>query len=377
MITENILPLEKEEFPLLQHKTMLSSCSQSALSVKTLDAIDAYKNSLIYDGMDWDLWIQKVEKAKYNFSQLINCDPDEVAILASVSDSISSVLNSLDLAGKEICVTELEFPTIGHSALAQQGKQKFDIKYIPHDDYIIPLENYKETVSEKTAITCIAHVCYYSGFKQDLKEISNIVHQKGSLLLVDAYQSVGAIDIDVKELGVDILVTGMQKFLMGVPGISFMYINKDVSKNLLPTVTGWFGQENTFDFELKQLKYGKYTNRFNTGTPPVINAYIAEAALSRILEIGTKNIEKYLNELSAFTIEKANEYGLTIVSPQTLENKGITTSIYVENASFIEQEMRKKDIIVSARHDVIRIAPHIYNTKDDIVHALDTLKKLI
>jgi selenocysteine lyase/cysteine desulfurase len=363
-------------FPGLSNKVVLSSCSQSAVSTTVLNAIDAYKDSLLQYGMEWNLWMEKVESAKVNFSKLINCEPEEVAVLSSVSDCISSLLHSLKLSGKEICLTELDFPCIGQAILAQQNKQNFKINYVPHQQYTIPIESYDDYINSNTILTCVPHVSYYNGFKQDIKEIAKISHMHGSLLFVDAYQSAGSMKIDVKDMNIDILVTGMQKYLLGIPGISFLYVKKELANQLAPSTIGWFGQEKPFDFNLKELHYANATQRFNTGTPPVINAYAADAALSLINQIGIEKIEAYLNELSAFTLDLAKEMGFEVASPQVVSKKGPTTAILVENANQVEKQMLDLGFVVSARRDVIRIAPHIYNTKEDIKNALTALKSL-
>jgi selenocysteine lyase/cysteine desulfurase len=372
---ENLVGI-RSEFPILEKKIILSSCSQSAISRKVIEAMDAYKNSLIEEGMSWDVWMEKVNSAKVKFSELINCRPDEVAILSSVSDSISSILHSLDLNMQEVCVTEMDFPCIGHAVLAQKRIQNFKVTFIPSANNVIPLEYYEAIISEKTGLTCIPHVSYYNGFKQDIKEIAKIAHKKGSLLLVDAYQSAGSLEIDVKDMDIDILVTGMQKYLLGVPGISFLYIKKEISEQLSPSTIGWFGQKNPFDFNLKSLELAESTQRFNTGTPPVVNAYIADAALSLINGIGIKAIEHHLYNLSSYTLETATQMGFQIASPLDLQTKGASTAIYVKDANRIENLLKEQGIIVSARKDVIRIAPHIYNTKEDIYESLAQLSRL-
>ncbi|MHC0039066.1 aminotransferase class V-fold PLP-dependent enzyme [Pseudoneobacillus sp. C159] len=363
-------------FPKQGNKVILSSCSQSAMSTVVLNAIDEYKESLLEYGMAWDLWMNKVESAKRNFARLIHCDPEEVAILSSVSDCVSSILHSLKLSGKEICLTDLDFPCVGHAVLAQRNQQDFSIKYIPHHQYTIPIERYDEFVNTKTVLTCIPHISYYNGFKQDIKNIAKICHDKGSLLLVDAYQSAGSMNINVRDMDIDILVTGMQKYLLGIPGISFLYVKKELATQLQPSTIGWFGQEKPFDFNLKELQYAHATQRFNTGTPPVINAYAADAALSLINQIGMTRIEEYVNQLSSYTVKRALELEMELISPKTVDLKGPTTAIYVGDAHKVEQELREIGFIVSARKDVIRIAPHIYNKEEEIENALQALLKL-
>ena len=363
-------------FPGLDKKIILSSCSQSAISLDVMNAMDEYKNSLLDEGMSWETWMEKVNSAKERFARIINCDPSEVAILSSVSDSISSILQSLELNKQDVCVTEMDFPCIGHAILAQKFTQDFNVTFIPAENNMIPIENYETHITENTALTCISHVSYYNGFRQNIKDIAKIAHKKGSLLLVDAYQSAGAINIHVKDMDIDVLVTGMQKYLLGVPGISFLYVKKELAEQLHPTTIGWFGQKNPFAFDLKNLDYAHSAQRFNTGTPPVINAYIADAALSFIEEVGMDTIQNHLSKLSSFTIEKAAELGFEIASPFDKSKKGTSTAIYVNDASNIEKQLKQAGYVVSARNDVIRIAPHIYNSEEDIVNCILKLREL-
>lgn len=361
-------------FPVLQSKIILSSCSQSAMSDKTLHAFNAYQNSLLQKGMDWNEWMDIVNSAKSKFAQLIHCEPDEVAILGSVSDCISSILHSLPLEGKEVVTTTLDFPCIGQAILAQQERQSFKATFIPTVNHTIPLQSYEEYVSNETFLTCIPHVSYYNSFKQDLKSVSEIVHSKGSLLFVDAYQSAGSMDINVKRDGVDILVSGMQKYLLGIPGIAFMYIRKEVAESLKPSTIGWFGQRDPFAFQLEQLELAPSTQRFNTGTPPVVNAYVADAALDFLLDLGVSTIEKELTALSNFTLKEAHKRNLTLYSPLDSHLKGPGTAIFCGDANKMENLLKQNDLVLSARKDVIRLAPHIYNNENDILKALDMIQ---
>ncbi|WOV88077.1 aminotransferase class V-fold PLP-dependent enzyme [Sporosarcina oncorhynchi] len=365
----------RNDFPILTTKTMLSSCSQSAMSSQVLHAFKEYENSLLVSGMDWNEWMRVTNLAKEKFATLINCDPSEIAILGSVSDCISSVLNALPLSGREVVTTSMDFPCIGQSILAQQKKKSFELKFIPNQDYIIPIESYEKYVTDNTALTCIPHVSFYNGFKQDLRAVSEIVHRKGSLLFVDAYQSAGAVSIDVKKDNIDILVAGMQKYLLGVPGIAFMYIRKDLAESLEPSTIGWFGQKDIFGFHYDLLEYADSAQRFNTGTPPVINAYIANAALEYILNVGVEAIEAHLTELSEFTFQEAIKRNLQLYSPTSASDRGSATAIYCKDANRMEQLLRNENLILSARKDCIRLAPHFYNTKGDIIKALDAIVK--
>lgn len=368
----------RTQFPSLSQFVLLTSCSQSAIATTVNAAIQEYTDSLINEGMNWVKWMQKVNQAKSRFAQLIGAQPEDIAIMASVSDIISSIVTSLSFKGvkSRITTTELDFPTIPQVLLAQE-RLGAKIDFIPSVEHNIPLEYYEQYITEDTLLTCVSHVSYYNGSIQDIKAIADIAHRKGSYLFVDAYQSAGSVPIDVNEMNIDMLATGAQKFLLGVPGIAFMYMRPEIAEQLSPKVTGWFGQMNPFAFDNHNLIYAPGARRFETGTPPVINAYAAAAALDILLEIGVNNIHSYLKDLSKFALEYGQDKGIPIVSPQNLDIKSSTTAFYVGDASRIEQLMKQDGFVVSARKDVIRIAPHFYNTIEDIQAAIDRMSILL
>jgi selenocysteine lyase/cysteine desulfurase len=368
----------RKRFPILQHYIQLSSCSQSAMHEKVKQAVDHYMESWETQGMDWAGWMAAVEEARERFAALIHAEPDDVAVVSSVSHAASAIAASLEFSrGKPgIVLTEMDFPCIGHVWLSQadRGAQvKFIAMESGHD---IPLEKYEETIDEHTLLASVSHAAYYNGFKQDIRQIAEIAHRKGALLFVDAYQSAGNAEIDVKENDVDFLAAGMQKYLLGIPGIAFLYIKRSVADELKPRVTGWFGQARPFAFDIKSVEYAKGARKFDSGTPPMISGFAAKAALEVIQDIGVVNIETYLRELADFTINYALENGLEVKSPKGA-GRGASIAVFAEKAGEVEARMKKKGVIVSARNDVIRIAPHFYNTKEDVKIAVDLLRSII
>ncbi|MCD8510759.1 MAG: aminotransferase class V-fold PLP-dependent enzyme [Bacillus sp. (in: Bacteria)] len=367
----------RTKFPILKNKIQLSSCSQSAISVEVKEAINTYLKSWETEGMNWGGWMEAVEEAREHFATLINADPADIAVVSSVSHAASAIATSLNYEAykNKIVLTDMDFPCIGHVWLSQQDRGA-EISFIDADDNQIPLEKYETAITNETLLTSVSHVAYYNGFQQDIKEIARIAHSKGSLLFVDAYQSAGNVVIDVKDSDVDFLASGLQKYLLGIPGIAFLYIKKQVAEELKPKVTGWFGQGDPFAFSIKEVTYASGARKFDTGTPAMINGFAAKAGLKQLLDVGMEQVEPYLKELSDFTIQYALEKGLTVKSPLSAEWKGSSTAIYIPNASEMEGAMKQHGIIVSARKDVIRIAPHFYNTKEDIQEAVDLLVRL-
>jgi selenocysteine lyase/cysteine desulfurase len=366
---------QRKLFPTLHNTIHLSSCSQSAISLPVKEAINSYLESWTLNGMDWVGWMDRVQDAKNEFARLINAEPDEIAVLSSVSDAVSAFAGALSFTSdrKKVVTTDIDFPCIGHVWLSHE-RRNAEVTFLPaEEDQTLLLDSYEKAIDANTLVTSVPHVSYYNGFKQDLTSLSELAHNKGSYLFVDAYQSAGSVPIDVKASNVDALVAGTQKFLLGIPGIAFMYVKKELSEQLEPLTTGWFSRINPFAFTNRVLDYAEGTRRFDTGTPPMMNAYAAHAGISLLNDIGVERIETYLNYLSKVCIETAQKYQLEIASPLDIAQKGSNTAIRVKNASQLEGHLKSKGIIVSARNDVLRIAPHFYNTEDEIVQAVEAI----
>lgn len=367
-------------FPILSKKVQLSSCSQSALATPVLDAIHAYMASWQEQGMDWPGWMQTVEGAKAAFARLINAHPRDIAVMGSVSDIASSIGSALDFPREKnrIVVSDSDFPSVGHVWLAHQ-RHGAEVAFVSAGDKTcVELDDYAAQIDAETALVSVSHVSYSNGFVQDIAGIARLAHAQGALVFVDAYQSAGAVHIDVQRDAIDILATGAQKFLLGCPGIAFAYVHPDVAARLRPSNTGWFGRVNPFAFDIRQLDYAEGGTRLSTGTPPMVNAFAARAALDLVNAIGVPHIESYLSHLSEVALTESRRLGLQVASPTDLARKAATTAIRVgERASEIECKLAAQGCIVSARRDLIRVAPHFYNTDAEVVGALRAIAELI
>jgi len=382
LISEQEIERWRAEFPILKTTAHLGNCSQSAQSKRVRDAINNYLDNWLTVGMDWESWVEEVNLAKVEFAKLINADPSEIAVSSCVSEAISSIANSLDYTGKrkKVVVTDAEFPTVDYIWLANQRYgAKVDFISV-NENHQIGIEEYEKHIDEDTLITSITQVYYLNGFKQDIAKIAEIAHRKGSLILVDAYQSLGTEPVDVKKMNIDMLTSGCLKYLFGIPGIAFLYVNKDLVSKLKPTVTGWFGQVDPFLFQTRYNDWSDTASRLDTGTQPVLNAYAARAGLSIVNEVGVERIKDRIDMLSAYALNGCLSRDLITLSPFDVNKKGGTTAIVVApkiSSHDMEAELRKRHIIGSGRGDFIRIAPHFYSTTNEIDFALDTIKEIL
>ncbi len=381
--TQRVPPFDidywRKQFPLLKTHVHVANCSQAPQSTFTRQATLEYLDNWNRMGMDWDRWMEEVHEAKIAFAHLINADPEDIALGTSVSELTSAVASSLPLnvSRKKIVVTDAEFPTVGLIWQAQQ-KYGFKVQFLPLKNGVIDSNDYDGYVDENTIIASICDTYYYNGFRQDLSRIIPKIHDKGSLVYVDAYQGLGTHPLDVKALDIDFLASGNLKYLLGVAGVAFLYVKKELADYLRPSFTGWFGQESPFAFDIHNFVYAKGARRFDSGTPPIIPAYIARAGMKIISTVGIQNIYQWTNVLSEHCIRGALARGLEVASPTDSSVKAPNTAIRVPgNSHDFEQALRKENIITSARSDVVRIAAHFFTTLQDIDYVLDAFVKLL
>ena len=351
----------------------MNNCSQAPLCDATRAAADEFLASWNTDGMDWERWIHEVELAKREFALLINAEPDEIAAVTSVSHATSVIATAIDLGGRRNAVVAAagEFPTVGHVWLAQDEKRGgagASVSWVPVREGALEVEDYAALIDERTALVSATHAYYVNGFVQD------IAHQHGALVFVDAYQSVGTMPVDVKAAGVDFLAAGTLKFLMGTPGIAFLYARREVIAGLHPLFTGWFGRANPFAFETMRLDWSPTASRFEAGTPSVFSAYVARAGMSLLNEVGLEAIGRWNALLSRRLVEKGRAGGLTIYGPGLSRPKTPTTAFVCPgDAQTVEAGLRRRGVIASARGSVIRLAPHFYSSVDDVDSAVEAL----
>jgi selenocysteine lyase/cysteine desulfurase len=365
-------------FPILDNAVQLSSCSQSALSLPVRRAIDEYLDIWLRRGADWGYWMDQVALARAEFARMIHADVEDIAVLGSVSDAASAIASALrfDADRPEIITTTLDFPSICHVWLAQQPRGA-QTRFVPADTGSTETtDRVVAAIDARTALVSVSQACFYDGQIVDIAATGRQARLHGAVQFVDAYQSAGSIAIDVREQQVDILASGAQKYLLGIPGIAFLYVRPELARRLVPTVTGWFGRVDPFAFDPVRLDFAESATRFNTGTPPMMCASVARASMGLLNEIGIPAIEAYLQQLSALAIEEAARLDLEVVSPASPAAKGANTAIRIAKAAQVEARMLQSGYVVSARNDVIRIAPHFYNNADDVVAALRELARL-
>ena len=359
---------------MFESKIYLANCSHSPQHRRVRGAVEAYLDLWLSEGMDWDAWMAECAAARTEFARLIGAKPSEIAMTSCVSAAVAAIASSLEPSrGRaQVVTTEAEFPTVGQ---VWRGHEKYglQVEFVPLRDGALALKDYECAISERTLLVSATHVYYQNGFKQDIAEIARLAHDAGSLLLVDAYQSLGTCQVDVNELDIDILVAGNLKYLLGIPGVAFIYVKEELTERFEPALTGWFGRVNPFEFDPRATDYAPDARRFETGTPPIIAAAAARAGMEIINEVGLEKIERRIKHLSEHLLPAIRDHELELASTEDLSRRGAVTAIRVPDPDRAERKLRALNIVTAARGDVIRIAPHFFNTTGELDLVVETL----
>ncbi len=366
----------RSRFPVFERKTYLNSCSYGALAVEVEASMQRYLDARNEVGSDWDFWVERNEAVRNSVARLIGADSDEIAVTASVSAAINSVASALRFDGprNKVVITDFEFPTNAQIWYAQELRGARVIR-IPEENGQIPLDKIAAAVDEKTLIVATAQVCFRHGAKQDIPAIAEIARGKGAMTLVDSYQALGTLQFDVKQAGVDFVVAGMLKYLLGTAGIGFLYVRQDLIKSLEPTVTGWFAAEDIMAMDITGYAPSATASRFEAGTPPVPNTYMAEAGMEVLHTIGLEAIEGRISELTAAIKEEAIAQNYCLTSPLDPSQHAAMVSIQSSNDNQLVACLAEDDIVVSCRDGKLRISPHFYNNHVDIERLFRALRK--
>src|ERR1700720_3780747 len=264
----------RKEFPVLQRKTYLNSGSYCALANEVRAAFEAYMEDRLLVGANWDVWVMKNESVRALVATLLCALPDEIAVTASVSAGLNALASALHFSGprNKVVISDFEFPTNAQIWHAQKPRGARVVHVPCAADGYIPLEMFENAIDEQTQLVAITHVCYRNGAKLDIPGIVRLAHAKGAKVLLDCYQSVGSLDIDVKSLGVDFAAGGMLKYLLGTAGIGFLYAKESCVRSLVPTNSGWVAQAEIAAMDITANRPAPNARRFEAGTPAVVNS---------------------------------------------------------------------------------------------------------
>ncbi len=367
----------RAEFPIFEHTTYANSCSQGALANRVRAAAEEWLAGWDENGAEWEFWVERNEAARAAFAALVHAEPDDVAVTTSVSQGVSALVSALDLSGERnrIVISEYEFPTVGQIAHAQELRGAEVVHVRPDADGLIPLERFAEAIDARTALVCCTAVSFRSGHRHDVSAIADLAHAEGALLLADSYQVIGALELDVRTLGADVVTGGTVKYLLGSAGLAFMWLRETLCSELLPIQTGWFADEDIFAMSIADYSPHATARRFDSGTPPVPSLYPGVAGMELIAEVGVPAIEAHVEGLVERFFDGLDELGATAVTPRANGAHGALVCVLSTDPNALVAALAEERIVTSTRDANLRVSFHLYNVEDDVDRILEALRR--
>jgi selenocysteine lyase/cysteine desulfurase len=370
----------RAEFSILQRKTYLNSCSLGALSQRSIKGMEQFMEMWNEWGAHawYEIWLGEIAKVRQKFASLIGAQLHEVAIAPSVSTALSSIASALDYSTRnKVVMADMDFPTLPYQWLVKE-RLGVECRFVESPDRVyVPPELFTAEVDNKTALVATSRVLYTSGYIQDIRAVADIAHKHGAYLLVDDYQGTGQIPINVNAMDIDFLVTGTLKWLMGGPGLAFVYIREGLIPSLTPTVAGWFGHREQFQFKTREFEFRPDATRVEMGTPAMAAVYAANGGLDIVLEASVESIGERSRYLTNDLIARAREHGWNVRAPHEPERRSSIVMLELAQPEVIVKELVARNIITDSRPGLLRVSPYFYNTIEENAVVIDAIAEII
>jgi kynureninase len=364
----------RDRFPILEHTTYLINHSLGAMPVGAEENLLRYAREWRERGARaWaEGWWETSMSAGDLLARIIGAAPGTTVMHQNVAVAQAIVLSCFELEPprNRIVYGEGEFPSVRYLYQAQR-RRGAEVEIVADAAAVL------EAIDERTLLVPVSHVLFKTGEIQDVEAIVRRVHEVGALAVLDAYQSVGSVPLDVARLGVDFAVGGSVKWLCGGPGAGWLYVRPDLAERLEPTLTGWQAHARPFAFE-PEHDYAEGSGRFLTGTPNVPALYAATAGYEIVEEVGVERIRERSQAQTALLVELLEGAGFEVVSPRDPACRGGTVVVRTPEAEAVHRELDAREIICDFRPDVgIRLGPHFFNTDDELRFAAAQLADIV
>src|ERR1700680_2519985 len=326
----------RSQSPSLERSTYLISNSLGAMPQGVYEAMKGYADIWATRGVRaWEeRWWMLAAQVGDEIGALMNAPQGAVSTHQNVTTCQAVVASCFDFSGQrnKVVYSDLNFPSVMYFWEAQQAYGA-RVHMVQTDDGItVPIDRLLDAIDEQTLLVPVSHVIFRSAYIQDAKAIIEKAHKVGAYVVLDTFQSLGTVPVDVQALNVDFACGGVLKWLCGGPGVAYLYVRPDLGKKLQPKFTGWFAHQNPFAFETGPTRYGEPPYRFMNGTSHIPALEAARPGLKIIAEVGIDRIREKSQRQTSLLLAMAEQRGWRINSPRNTERRGGTVSIDMPDA---------------------------------------------
>lgn len=362
----------REEFPVLARCVYLNSNATGATPRAAKRMLDTYWRT-IENWRDevWERWWQDLGKHADDLAAFLHAPPGSVVCDSNVATLFARVMSSFDYRARPHVITsDLEFPSIPFIARAFARYGAVPI-VVPSRDDEIDVERVVRAIDERTQLVCLSHATFATGAVLDLAPIVRRAREVGALVALDAYQSVGVMPVDVGALDVDFLFGGAHKWLCGSYESAFLYVRPSLLPGLRPAATGWIATADPLSFT-PQSEWADTARRFAGGTPAMLPILFSRPGLAIVRGVGIETIRATSLVRSDRIITRADEAKLAVATPRSYARRGGIVTLRFPGDADVARALIANDFVCSYRGG-LRIAPHFYNSDDEIDRFMDEL----
>ena len=370
----------RAEFPVTKSYIYMNHAGVAPISSRVRDAMMGFVEDATVNGaVNVETWVETAEMCRSVAAQLINADSTEIAFMKNTTQGILIAANGIDWReGDNVVTTAVEFPANVYPWWRLKERYGVETRMAPEREGRIHLDDIVAAIDERTRVVTISHVEFASGYRNDIKTLGKICRERDIWFVVDAIQSLGAIEVDVKSSYVDILAADGHKWLLAPEGAAIFYCADEKRERLINTNVGWASVVNPRDFLNYDLTQKPDATRFEEGSYNSVGLYGLNAAIELLLEVGISTIETHILQLTTGLIEGLESKGYRVITPKAnSERAGI---VVFESDQYTPAELyellHEQKIITAERGSGLRVSPHFYNTESEITHLLEVLPEM-
>ena len=370
----------RAEFPVTENYIYMNHAGVAPLSRRVREAMITFVEDATVNGaVHADIWAETAEECRVAAARFLNADAAEIAFMKNTTQGILIAANGIDWrAGDNVVTTAVEFPANVYPWWSLKERHGVETRMVPERNGCIDIADIADAIDARTRAVTISHVEFASGFRNDIQAIGELCRARDVWFIVDAIQSLGAIEVDVKAAHVDILAADGHKWLLAPEGAAIFYCAAEKLDQLINTNVGWASVVNPRDFLNYNLTQKPDATRFEEGSYNSVGLYGLKAAIELLLEVGIANVAARVLRLTAHLMAGLEAKGYRVVTPKADSSRaGIVIFESPRHApAEIDELLRAERIITAARGSGVRVSPHFYNTELEITRLLEVLPVL-
>ncbi len=378
-VADSLLEYRKQ-FPALEQCVHLISHSLGCVPAQAAEDLGAFFELWRTKSITaWGDWLPEVDRAADRIQKIISAPAGTVAMNHNVSAIMALLASCLEYTPErnKVVYEALQFPTVSYVWQAEQRRGAKCVLVESKDGMTIDADAMCAAIDEHTLVVPMSHVVFSSGYIQEAKKIIERAKQVGAHVILDCYQSIGVLPLDVVDLGVSFACGGSVKYVCGGPGAAWLYVRKDLIESFAPRVTGWFGNEAPFAFTMPAQSYADNIWRYMAGTPAIAALYQSRAGQQIIGEIGARKIRDKSLVMTQTCIDWVDELGMTLRSPRPEAQRGGSVVFDFVGSADVCRELNRRKYFCDHRPGAgIRIAPHFYTKREELDLFFAELKKI-